>query len=149
MHQSRDRSYRPIRILATILCCRFCPDFCGNANFGPYLRIKTYTYTFSPHNATTMLNYVTAKILEIGDTRHSHCLFQYLLNFVANKSVNLSSYRQVYHNICVHPWQLGYKLDNPGFESGRGKRMLAKGKAFPLQAWTGPWGSRRLRLQNF
>jgi hypothetical protein len=24
-----------------------------------------------------------------------------------------------------------------------------KGKAFPLQAWTGPWGSRRLRLQNF
>jgi hypothetical protein len=23
------------------------------------------------------------------------------------------------------------------------------GKAFPLQAWTGPWGSRRLRLQNF
>jgi hypothetical protein len=24
-----------------------------------------------------------------------------------------------------------------------------KGKAFPLQAWTGPWGSQRLRLQNF
>ena len=24
-----------------------------------------------------------------------------------------------------------------------------KGKAFPLQAWTGPWGFRRLRLQNF
>jgi hypothetical protein len=24
-----------------------------------------------------------------------------------------------------------------------------KGKAFPLQAWTGPWRSRRLRLQNF
>jgi hypothetical protein len=24
-----------------------------------------------------------------------------------------------------------------------------KGKAFPLQAWTGHWGSRRLRLQNF
>jgi hypothetical protein len=23
-----------------------------------------------------------------------------------------------------------------------------KGKAFPLQAWTGPWGSWRLRLQN-
>jgi hypothetical protein len=22
-------------------------------------------------------------------------------------------------------------------------------KAFPLQAWTDPWGSRRLRLQNF
>ena len=25
----------------------------------------------------------------------------------------------------------------------------SRGKAFPLQAWTGPWGSRRLRLQNF
>ena len=24
-----------------------------------------------------------------------------------------------------------------------------KGKAFPLQAWTGLWGSRRLRLQDF
>jgi hypothetical protein len=24
-----------------------------------------------------------------------------------------------------------------------------KGKAFPLQAWSGPWGSKRLRLQNF
>jgi hypothetical protein len=23
-----------------------------------------------------------------------------------------------------------------------------KGKALPLQAWIGPWGSRRLRLQN-
>jgi hypothetical protein len=27
--------------------------------------------------------------------------------------------------------------------------VSGKGKAFPLQAWTGPWGSRRLRLQNF
>ena len=26
---------------------------------------------------------------------------------------------------------------------------ILKGKAFPLQAWTGPWGSRKLRLQNF
>jgi hypothetical protein len=24
-----------------------------------------------------------------------------------------------------------------------------KGKAFPLQAWTGPWDSRRLKVQNF
>jgi hypothetical protein len=28
-------------------------------------------------------------------------------------------------------------------------RVKVKGKAFPLQTWTGPWGSRRLRLQNF
>jgi hypothetical protein len=27
--------------------------------------------------------------------------------------------------------------------------VQVKGKAFLLQAWTGPWGSRRLRLQNF
>ena len=28
-------------------------------------------------------------------------------------------------------------------------KVKVKGKAFPLQTWTGPWGSRRLRLQNF
>jgi hypothetical protein len=27
--------------------------------------------------------------------------------------------------------------------------VKVKGKAFLLQAWTGPWGSRRLRLQYF
>jgi hypothetical protein len=27
--------------------------------------------------------------------------------------------------------------------------VKGKGKAFPMQAWTGPWDSRRLRLQNF
>jgi hypothetical protein len=34
------------------------------------------------------------------------------------------------------------------FTSGQ-HRTLKKGKAFPLQASTGTWGSRRLRLQNF
>jgi hypothetical protein len=29
------------------------------------------------------------------------------------------------------------------------ERSAVKGKAFPIQAWTGPWGSWRLRLQNF
>jgi len=29
------------------------------------------------------------------------------------------------------------------------KRFVKKGKAIPLQAWTGPQGSRRMRLQNF
>jgi hypothetical protein len=28
-------------------------------------------------------------------------------------------------------------------------RKEKKGKVFPLQAWIGPWGSRRLRLQSF
>jgi hypothetical protein len=26
--------------------------------------------------------------------------------------------------------------------------VYVKGKAFPLQPWTGPWGSRRFTLQN-
>jgi len=30
-----------------------------------------------------------------------------------------------------------------------GRLLKGKGKAIPLQAWTGPEGSRRLRLQNF
>ena len=29
------------------------------------------------------------------------------------------------------------------------KRVKVKGKAIPLQAWTGPEGSRRLRLPDF
>jgi hypothetical protein len=42
----------------------------------------------------------------------------------------------------------GSKLDTNlmGWEkSGKGKK---KGKAIPLQAWAGPEGSRRLRLQD-
>jgi hypothetical protein len=31
----------------------------------------------------------------------------------------------------------------------KGNRLKRLKKAFPLQAWTGPWGSRRLKLQNF
>jgi hypothetical protein len=30
-----------------------------------------------------------------------------------------------------------------------GKKREGKGKAIPLQAWTGPEGSRRLRLPDF
>jgi len=29
------------------------------------------------------------------------------------------------------------------------EKLLSKGKAIPLQAWTGPEGSRRLRLPDF
>jgi hypothetical protein len=32
---------------------------------------------------------------------------------------------------------------------GENLEYKKNGKTFPLQAWTGPWGSRRLRLQNF
>ena len=35
-----------------------------------------------------------------------------------------------------------------GKDSSKGKGK-GKGKAFPLQAWTGPWSSSKLRLQNF
>ena len=36
-----------------------------------------------------------------------------------------------------------------GFIHSKLLSKYVKGKAFPLQACTGPWGSRRLRLQNF
>jgi hypothetical protein len=29
------------------------------------------------------------------------------------------------------------------------REVKKKGKAFPLQAWRGPWVSQRLRLQDF
>ena len=32
---------------------------------------------------------------------------------------------------------------------GTGKKGKGKGKAIPLQAWTGPEGSNRLRLPDF
>ena len=33
--------------------------------------------------------------------------------------------------------------------AGQCDSVMDKGKAFPLQVWTGPWGSRRLRLPEF
>ena len=32
---------------------------------------------------------------------------------------------------------------------GKGKKNIKKGKAVPLQAWSGPEGSRKLRLPEF
>jgi hypothetical protein len=36
-----------------------------------------------------------------------------------------------------------------GLYQGKHLSTLLKGKAIPLQAWTGPEGSRRLRLPDF
>jgi len=38
---------------------------------------------------------------------------------------------------------------NSGFKGLSAKSMQGKGKGIPLQAWTGPEGSRRLRLPDF
>ena len=38
----------------------------------------------------------------------------------------------------------GEHLEGLGVDGSKGK-----GKAFPLQAWPGPWDSMSLRLQNF
>ena len=40
----------------------------------------------------------------------------------------------------ISEWQMGF---NSAFKG------LSKGKAIPLQSWTGPKGSRRLRLPDF
>jgi hypothetical protein len=36
-----------------------------------------------------------------------------------------------------------------GLYQGKHSSTLLKGKAIPLEAWTGPEGSRRLRLSDF
>jgi hypothetical protein len=41
------------------------------------------------------------------------------------------------------------KWSRRGVNPSRHPGQVKKGKAFPLQAWTGPWGSQRLMLQNF
>ena len=45
-------------------------------------------------------------------------------------------------NIKENIWPSGRQ----GIRRLRTNHVEVKGKAFPLQAWTGPWGSRRLRL---
>jgi hypothetical protein len=39
--------------------------------------------------------------------------------------------------------------ENPSSGTNVGLHVFCKGKAIPLQAWTGPEGSRRLRLPDF
>jgi len=45
--------------------------------------------------------------------------------------------------VCLHGW----KRDNSTFTFYRS--LKGKGRAIPLQAWTSPEGSRRLRLPDF
>jgi len=44
-------------------------------------------------------------------------------------------------------------MDNKRYKTHQGYTIIGKGKgkgnAFPLQAWTGPYDSRRLRLPEF
>jgi hypothetical protein len=40
-------------------------------------------------------------------------------------------------------------LPKDEMRAGTGINQVNKGKAIPLQAWTGPEGSRRLRLSDF
>jgi len=39
--------------------------------------------------------------------------------------------------------------NGPGVDSASVREMSLKGKAIPLQTWTGPEGSRRLRVPDF
>jgi hypothetical protein len=57
-------------------------------------------------------------------------------------AVFLLSFRK--RRTAVHPTNLNLKLQNCVKKSKK-----CRGKSVPLQAWTGPEGSRRLRLQDF
>jgi len=53
---------------------------------------------------------------------------------------------------CICSWSLNFFLrlsGATGHNSEGLKILLVKGKAVPLQAWTGPEGSRKLRLPDF
>jgi len=49
------------------------------------------------------------------------------------------------HAVCWDCWTLDDGIDRLSRNVGK----KGKGKAIPLQAWTGPEGSRRLRLSDF
>jgi hypothetical protein len=54
--------------------------------------------------------------------------------------------------IQVYERQTKGKGKGKGTVKGQGKRkgkVKGKYKAIPLQAWTGPWGCRRLKLPDF
>jgi len=40
-------------------------------------------------------------------------------------------------------------MDNKQYKTHQGYTITGKGNAFPLQAWTGPYDCRRLRLPEF
>ena len=55
--------------------------------------------------------------------------------------INDKKVRYEQNFICLFP---DYKSNGMNV-----KHYIVKGKAFPLQVWTGPWGSWRLMLKNF
>ena len=54
----------------------------------------------------------------------------------------------LYHFICFLLFSL-FNFKSRSFISSPKGKGKGKGKAIPLQAWTGPEGSRRLRLPDF
>jgi hypothetical protein len=68
------------------------------------------------------------------------------LSYQKQKHQEKNNIEQVNPSNSIKPNLKRYlkNLDIRGKGKGKGK-----GKAFPLEAWTGPWVSWRLRLQNF
>jgi hypothetical protein len=72
-------------------------------------------------------------------------------SFVVSLSFSRTLYSDEYKNSsCFLVWNGGLWLKRRTFITSILKVEAQKSsKAFPLQAWTGPWGSWRLRLQDF
>jgi hypothetical protein len=56
------------------------------------------------------------------------------------------TYSLAHFHCCILSYQTRRQKLPDGMAVGKGK---GKGKAIPVQAWTGPEGSRRLRLPDF
>ena len=85
-----------------------------------------------------------------GIAVYSGCIFLSSPVQIPLKTIN----SVVHHTFRTCLWHAQYgtsELLLPAATADLSVRCMnkKKGKAFPLQAWTDPWGSRRLRLQNF
>jgi hypothetical protein len=101
---------------------------------------------------------VTHKVGQLLTSWGSGSIFINLFQFRKSSGVCLCPYIK----LTLHTTVLYYKNSTCVYKSvhdstPKGQHQVrkykiknwdGKGKAFPLQAWTGPWGSWRLRLRN-
>jgi hypothetical protein len=71
---------------------------------------------------------------------------RYVINTVYLVHVSATD-ATILREMCYNRWI--HRNITEDYEPFCGCKILGKGKAIPLQAWTGPEGSRRLRLPDF